>query len=130
MGNAPLTPLPAAPAPCASSFHTVSDRIRPRAASREVPPHAQACGLDAGHSGCWKPSTSSLVDPASPAAALNVTPWGAPVANAASSPRIPCGDQWSSGAPQLIDTAAGWRIASLAAVAAASMNPRSLLGAL
>lgn len=36
----------------------------------------------------------------------------------------------SSGAPQLIDTAAGCRMASLAAVAAASMKPRSLLGAL
>jgi hypothetical protein len=71
-----------------------------------------------------------LVDPASPAAALKVTPCSAPVANAASSPRIPCGDQWSSGAPHEIDTADAWRMASLAAVAAASIKPRSLLGAL
>src|ERR1700726_929708 len=104
--------------------------MRPRAASRVVPPHAHAGGLDAGNSGCWYPSTSALVDPASPAAALKVTPWRAPAANAASSPRMPCGDQWSSGEPQLIDTAAGRRMASLAAVAAASINPRSLLGAL
>ena len=41
------------------------------------------------------PSSSSLVEPASPAAALKVTPRSARVANAASRPRIPCGDQWS-----------------------------------
>src|SRR6202163_2878079 len=88
-GKAVLTPLPPAPAPRESSFHTVSVRMRPRAASRVVPPQAQTCGLEAGNPGCGRPSISPLVDPESPAAALNVTPWSAPVANAESSPLMP-----------------------------------------
>ena len=127
--NTPLTPLPAAPWPRSSSFHTVSLRIWPRVASSVVPPQDHTCGLDAGNSGCW-PSICPSDEPASPAAALYVTPRSDPEANTASRPRMPCSDQRSSGAPQLIDTAAGRRVSSLAAAAAASMKPRSLFGAL
>src|SRR5438132_10231499 len=125
-----LTPLPAAPPVLLRLFHTVSLSMRPSRTSSVVPPQAQTSGDDAGNSACCLPSLSALLDPASPDAALYVAPRAEPAANAASMARMPCSDQWSSGAPQLMDTACGPVLGSPAAAATASTKPRSELGAL
>ena len=112
------------------SFHTVSELITPVPGlpRRLVPPHASACGLDAGKS-TWAPLPlcPSLL-PLSPAATQTVTPSAAASAMAWSRAVRAWAVQASSDWPQLMLTTVGVGVACTAVVTA-STKPWSVLGA-
>ncbi len=76
-----------------------------------MPPHASACGLEAGKSVCGWPSVTPSPLPLSPAATVTVTPSAAPSAMALSSAVIDWPVQELSGPPQLMLTATGVGVA-------------------
>ena len=81
-----------------------------------MPPHASACGAEAGKSTCCWPSVTLSVEPLSPAATVTVTPSAAASVRICSICVLACAVHESSDWPQLIETTDGLWVVSWTAV--------------